>query len=74
MLRDIIMDETRLEKIESKIIFLEDSLEGLSKTVYTQQQQIDRLQALIDSLVTHVRELVDAAPEHAPANERPPHY
>ncbi len=74
MLRDIIMDETRLEKIESKIIFLEDSLEGLSKTVYTQQQQIDRLQALIDSLVTHVRELVDAAPEHAPANERPPQY
>lgn len=74
MLRDIIMDETRLEKIESKIIFLEDSLEGLSKTVYTQQQQIDRLQALIDSLVTHVRELVDAAPEHTSANERPPHY
>lgn len=74
MLRDIIMNEARLEKIESKIIFLEDNLEGLSKTVYAQQQQIDRLQALIDSLVNHVRELADAVPALPPTNERPPHY
>ena len=68
------MNDTRLEKIETKIIFLEDTVEDLNKTVYAQQQHIDRLQALIDSLVTHMRELVDAAPEHASANERPPHY
>lgn len=68
------MNEARLESIETKITYLEDIVEDLNKTVYAQQKQIDRQRALIDSLVEHVRELVDAAPERTPGNERPPHY
>jgi SlyX protein len=68
------MSEDRLEHIETKITYLEHTVEDLNKIVYAQQKQIDRQQALIDSLVEHVRELVDAAPERAPGNERPPHY
>lgn len=68
------MNESRLENIETKITYLEDLADSLNKTVYAQQQQIDHQQALIASLVAHVRELVDTAPERSPGNERPPHY
>lgn len=68
------MPEARLEKIETKISYLEHTVDDLNTIVYTQQKQIERQQALIDSLVEHVRELVDAAPERTPSNERPPHY
>lgn len=68
------MPEARLEKIETKISYLEHTVDDLNTIVYTQQKQIERQQALIDSLVEHVRELVDAAPERTPGNERPPHY
>jgi len=68
------MPEARLEKIETKISYLEHTVDDLNTIVYTQQKQIERQQALIDSLVAHVRELVDAAPERTPGNERPPHY
>jgi len=68
------MNETRLESFESKVSYLEHTLEELNKTVYGQQKQIERQQALIDSLVEHVRALVDASPEDVPGNERPPHY
>ena len=68
------MPEARLEKIETKISYLEHTVDDLNTIVYTQQKQIERQQALIDSLVEHMRELVDAAPERTPGNERPPHY
>ena len=68
------MPEARLEKIETKISYLEHTVDDLNTIVYAQQKQIERQQALIDSLVEHVRELVDAAPERTPGNERPPHY
>ena len=68
------MPEARLEKIETKISYLEHTVDDLSTIVYTQQKRIEHQQALIDSLVEHVRELVDAAPDRTPGNERPPHY
>ena len=68
------MSEASLEAIETKIAFLEHTIEELNKIVYTQQKQIDRQQALIDSLVDHVRALEDTTPERTPGNERPPHY
>jgi uncharacterized coiled-coil protein SlyX len=64
----------RLEHIETKIAFLEHTVDSLNKTVYAQQQQLERQQALIESLVEHVRALVNAAPEGASGHERPPHY
>jgi len=68
------MNEARLENIESKLAFLEHTVEDLNKIVYAQQKQIDRQHALIDSLVEHVRALEDAAPDRPTGNERPPHY
>ena len=68
------MSEERLERIESKIALVEDAAEELSKIVYAQQKQIDQLQAIIDSLISRVRDLSDTVGERTPDNERPPHY
>ena len=68
------MNQARLEHIETKIAFLEHTVEDLNQVVYAQQQKIDRQQAVIDSLVEHVRELEEATPDRPTGNERPPHY
>ena len=68
------MSEVRLEAIETKLVYLEDTVEELNKIVYAQQQRIDHQQALINSLVEHVRGLAEATPERSAGQERPPHY
>ncbi len=66
--------EERLEDIEAKITFQEDLIEELNKTVYQQQQKLDRLEAVCESLARHVQSLAEARNEGMPANEKPPHY
>jgi len=69
------MNEERLIDIESKITFQEDMLEELNKTVYQQQQKIERLEAMCQSLAQHVQSLSAARNDGGMlANERPPHY
>ena len=68
------MSEERLEKIESSIAYLDDSMQALLVTSYQQQQKIDQLQALCESLIAHVRELTQSIHNPATGNERPPHY
>jgi len=68
------MSEERLVDIESRIAFQEDTIQELNKTVYQQQKQIQRLEAICESLVEHIRELRDTAPQGNVAQERPPHY
>lgn len=68
------MNEERLTDIEAKITFHEDQIEELNKTVYRQQQRLDRLEAVCESLTRHVQSLAEARNEGMPANERPPHY
>lgn len=65
--------EARLSELEIKISFAEDVIDELNRTVYRQQQQIDRLLVQVETL----RDQVQAA---APAEQRslrdelPPHY
>lgn len=68
------MTEERLVNIETKISFQEDQIEELNKTVYQQQQKIERLEAICEALARQVRSLAEAANEGKPGNERPPHY
>lgn len=68
------MTEERLIDIETKLSYQEDLLQDLNKTLYEQQKRIDRLEAVCESLVKHVRELTDGAAAAGPASERPPHY
>ncbi len=68
------MTEQRLENIEAKITFQEDLIEELNKTVYQQQQRLERLKTVCESLARHIQSLAEARHEGMPANERPPHY
>jgi SlyX protein len=68
------MIEERLENIETKITFQEDQIEELNKTVYQQQQKIERLEAICEALARQMRSLAEAGNEGKAANERPPHY
>ncbi|MBE0625568.1 MAG: SlyX family protein [Burkholderiales bacterium] len=65
--------DSRLNELEAKISLAEDLLEALNRTVFRQQQQIDRLQQDIRALRL---QLLDAAPREAgsPDNDIPPHY
>ena len=68
------MIEKRLENIEAKITFQEDLIEELNKTVYQQQQKLDRLEAICAALAKHIQSQAEGRNEGMPANERPPHY
>jgi SlyX protein len=68
------MFEERLVKIETKITFQEDMIEELNKTVYQQQNKLDRLQAICESLVRHIESMEEGRNDGMPTNERPPHY
>lgn len=68
------MLEERLVKIEEKITFQEDQIEELNKTVYQQQNKLDRLERICESLVRHIEALEEAGSEIRATNERPPHY
>ncbi|MDX8385858.1 MAG: SlyX family protein [Gallionella sp.] len=65
----------RLENIETKIAYQEDMIEELNKTVYQQQQKLERLEATCESLAQHIATLYESASDGSkPENERPPHY
>jgi SlyX protein len=69
------MSEERLENIETKLSFQEDLVEELNKTVYQQQQKIERLEAMCQSLAQHVQTLSAGRNDGGTLdNERPPHY
>jgi SlyX protein len=65
--------ESRLAEIEIKLCFSEDMLDELSKTVFRQQQQIEKLQKELhvlslqlqnDDAQTSPRDLRDEIPPH----------
>ena len=68
------MNEERLVNIEAKITFQEDLIEELNKTVYQQQQKLERLEAICKSLAGQIQSQAEAGNEGMPAHERPPHY
>ncbi|OIQ99012.1 protein SlyX [mine drainage metagenome] len=65
--------ESRVNELEAKISLAEDLLDALNRTVFRQQQQIERLQRDLRVLQQQSR---DAGPAEAlnPADQLPPHY
>lgn len=68
------MNDERLINIETKIAFQEDMIEELSKTIYQQQQRLDRLTAVCQFLAEHLESMTASKDAGMSANERPPHY
>ncbi|MFM2397570.1 MAG: hypothetical protein RLZZ144_820 [Pseudomonadota bacterium] len=68
------MIEERLELIETKIMFQEDLMEELNKTIYEQQKKLQQLEAVCLALVRQIQSVAESTNDTKSANERPPHY
>ncbi|MES2258749.1 MAG: SlyX family protein [Pseudomonadota bacterium] len=66
-------EEERFVDIELKLVHQEDLVDALNQRVYEQQQQIDKLEAMLHSLAQHVRDNAQGG-QQGILNERPPHY
>ncbi len=62
----------RIDALETRLMFQDETIETLNKTITAQWQQIDALTRQLVSLGERLQE----AEAHAPgaANEPPPHY
>jgi|CXWL01.1.fsa_nt_gi SlyX protein len=66
--------EARLAEIESKLMLADDQIEALNRTVYRQQQHIDRLERELRDLRDQVEGMNAGAAPGTPRDEIPPHY
>jgi SlyX protein len=62
----------RLDAIESRLMYQEETIETLNQTITDQWIKIEGLLRQVNTLSERLEETEANAP--APANERPPHY
>ena len=62
----------RIDELEARLTFQDDTIETLNKTVTEQWAKIDALTRQLVALGDRLQEAEAAAPR--PANEPPPHY
>jgi SlyX protein len=62
----------RIDALESRVMFQDETIETLNQTITAQWQQIDALTRQLASLSERLSEAEADAPR--PANEPPPHY
>ena len=62
----------RIDTLETRLAYQDDTIETLNQTITAQWKQIDLLTRKIAELGERLQEAESQAP--APANERPPNY
>jgi SlyX protein len=65
-------DTDRIEALEMRVTYQDETIETLNNTVTAQWKQIDALTRQLAELGERVREAEASRP--GPANEPPPHY
>jgi uncharacterized coiled-coil protein SlyX len=68
------MNSDAIERLETKLAFLESANVELSDVVYRQQQEIRELRARFDALVQQLLAVQTPQEVRSPEDERPPHY
>lgn len=68
------MNEPRFIEIETRIAYQEETLRELSDVLARQQQEIDRLRRLCETLQSRLEASADSARPASQAHEPPPHY
>ena len=68
------MSSTDIERLESKIAYLEQSASELSDVVYRQQRELDDLRVRLHALLERVEAQKETPTEYTTEQERPPHY
>jgi SlyX protein len=62
----------RIDALEMRIAYQDETIETLNQTITAQWTEIDRLARQLAELKERVRDAESNVP--GPANERPPHY
>ena len=62
----------RIDELEARLTFQDDTIETLNATITAQWHQIDALTRQVAALSDRLREAEATMPK--PANEPPPHY
>lgn len=62
----------RIDALEARVAYQDDTIESLNQTITAQWKQIDALSRKMAALNDRLQEAEARAP--GPANERPPHY
>ena len=62
----------RIDALEARIAYQDETIETLNATITSQWKQIDALTRQLAALSDRLQEAEARAP--GPANERPPHY
>ena len=68
------MSNEAIERLETKIAYLERANNELSDVVYRQQREITGLRARIEALAERVGAMRSPDEGRTPEDERPPHY
>jgi uncharacterized coiled-coil protein SlyX len=68
------MNSDAIERLETKIAFLESANVELSDVVYRQSQEIQSLRARLDALAQRLDAAQTPDTVRRPEDERPPHY
>ncbi|MFU8820009.1 MAG: SlyX family protein [Gammaproteobacteria bacterium] len=63
-----------IERLESKLAFLERASQDLGDVVYRQQQELDALKARVERLVQRLEAAEERSRDYTAEDERPPHY
>lgn len=68
------MSDSRLEQIEVKLAYQEDTVRELSDVIYRQQRLIDALEQRCRQLEARIISIASASSPSSPEDEKPPHY
>ena len=68
------MTDNRIDSVETKIAYLEDTLQTLNDIVSNQQKDIEELRVSCKYLVDRQKGLAEMIEGDADPDERPPHY
>ncbi|OAF01795.1 SlyX protein [Bradyrhizobium centrolobii] len=72
MTNEIKILSERIDTLETRLAYQDNTIESLNETITAQWKQIDALTRQIAQLAERLQEAEANAP--GPANERPPHY
>ncbi|MCZ6537910.1 MAG: SlyX family protein [Gammaproteobacteria bacterium] len=68
------MPDNRIDSVETKIAYLEDTLQTLNDIVSSQQRDIEELRVSCKYLVDRQKGLAEMIDGDADPDERPPHF
>lgn len=67
-------DRARLDALETRVAYQDETIEELNTAVTQQWQEIDALKRLVKSLIDAVENLEEGVRQSGPKEPPPPHY